>query len=110
MLMTRPNTPGISPFFIVSNVDQTIAFYCDKLGFETRFREPDRNPFFAIIGRDGAQLFVKSDKDASPLPNPKRHPSMRGDQGSGALDFECYLPVGVCHASEMEGEDDSDHI
>ena len=33
-----------------------------------------------------------------------------GDQGSGALDFECYLPVGVCHASEMEGEDDSDHI
>jgi hypothetical protein len=55
------------------------AFYCDKLGFETRFREPDRNPFFAIIGRDGAQLFVKSDKDASPLPNSKRHPSMRWD-------------------------------
>jgi catechol 2,3-dioxygenase-like lactoylglutathione lyase family enzyme len=77
--MTRPNTQGISPFFIVSNVDQTIAFYCDKLGFETRFREPDRNPFFAIIGRDGAQLFVKSDEDALPLPNPKRHPSMRWD-------------------------------
>jgi catechol 2,3-dioxygenase-like lactoylglutathione lyase family enzyme len=44
--------PGISPFFIVSNVDQTIAFYRDKLGFETRFLEPDREPFFAIIGRD----------------------------------------------------------
>ena len=79
MLMTRPTTQAISPFFIVSNVDQTIAFYCDKLGFETRFQEPDRNPFFAIIGRDGAQLFVKSDKDASPLPNPKRHPYMRWD-------------------------------
>jgi catechol 2,3-dioxygenase-like lactoylglutathione lyase family enzyme len=79
MLMTRPNMQGISPFFIVSNVDQTIAFYRDKLGFETRFREPDRNPFFAIIGRDGAQLLVKSDKDALPLPNPKRHPSMRWD-------------------------------
>ena len=70
---------GDSPFFIVSNVDQTIAFYRDKLGFETRFQEPDRNPFFAIIGRDGAQLFVKSDKDVLPLPNPKRHPSMRWD-------------------------------
>lgn len=77
--MTRPTTQGISPCFIVSNVDQTIAFYCDKLGFETRFRAPDRNPFFAIIGRDGAQLFLKSDKDVSPLPNHKRHPYMRLD-------------------------------
>jgi catechol 2,3-dioxygenase-like lactoylglutathione lyase family enzyme len=79
ILMTRPNTQAISPFFIVSSVDQTIGFYRDKLGFETRFREPDQNPFFAIIGRDGAQLFIKSDKDVSPLPNPKRHPSMRWD-------------------------------
>ena len=79
MPMKRPTTEAISPFFIVSNVDQTIAFYCEKLGFETRFQEPDRNPFFAIIGRDGAQLFVKSDKAVSPLPNPKRHPSMRWD-------------------------------
>jgi len=62
MLMTRPSVQGISPFFIVSSVDQTIAFYRDKLGFETRFQEPDRDPFFAIIRRDGAQLFVKSDK------------------------------------------------
>jgi catechol 2,3-dioxygenase-like lactoylglutathione lyase family enzyme len=75
----RPNTPGISPFFIVSSVDETIAFYRDKLGFETRFREPDENPFFAVIGRDGAQILVKSDKDVSPLPNSRRHPFMRWD-------------------------------
>jgi catechol 2,3-dioxygenase-like lactoylglutathione lyase family enzyme len=79
MLMTRPKTQGISPFFIVSNVNQTIAFYRDKLGFETRFQEPDQNPFFAIIGRDGVQLFVKSDKDVLPLPNPARHPYMSWD-------------------------------
>ena len=77
--MTRPNIEAISPFFIVSNVNQTIAFYRDKLGFETRFQEPDSNPFFAILGREGAQLFVKSDKDASPRPNAKAHPSMRWD-------------------------------
>ena len=77
--MTRPTTTAISPFFIVSNVDQTIAFYRDKLGFETRFRQGGRNPFFAIIGRDGAQIFVKSEKDTVPLPNPKRHPHMRWD-------------------------------
>ena len=37
--MTRPKIGAISPSFIVSNVDQTIAFYRDRLGFETRFRE-----------------------------------------------------------------------
>ena len=77
--MTRPNTLSILPFFIGSNVDQTIAFYRDKLGFEMRVREPNRDSLFAIIGRDGAQIFVKADNDVPPLPNPKRHPSMRWD-------------------------------
>jgi len=70
---------AISPFFVVSNVAQAIAFYREKLGFETRFQEPEGNPFFAIVGRDGAQIFLKSNKDTPPLPNPRRHPSMRWD-------------------------------
>jgi hypothetical protein len=37
--MTRPTTTAISPFFIVSNVERTIAFYREKLGFETTFQE-----------------------------------------------------------------------
>jgi catechol 2,3-dioxygenase-like lactoylglutathione lyase family enzyme len=90
--MTRSTTQAISPFFVVSNVDQTIAFYCDKLGFETRFQQPVRNPFFAIVGRDGVQIFVKSDKDTSPLPNPKRHPSMRWDAYVYAPDPDASPP------------------
>ncbi|WP_263384730.1 VOC family protein [Granulicella arctica] len=77
--MTEPAILAISPFFIVSNVDQTIAFYRDKLGFEPTFQQPDENPFFAILGREGAQLFVKSDRDTTPLPNSRRNPSMRWD-------------------------------
>ena len=77
--MTRSRTESISPFFIVNNVDQTIAFYRDKLGFETRFQQPDQNPFFAMIGRDGAQLFVKSQEGLAPMPNSKRHPWIRWD-------------------------------
>ena len=92
--MTRPTTTAISPFFIVSNVDQTIAFYRDKLGFETRFQEPDREPFFAIIGRDGAQIFVKSEKDVAPLPNAKRHPHLR-------LDAFVYAPDPDALAAEF---------
>jgi catechol 2,3-dioxygenase-like lactoylglutathione lyase family enzyme len=92
--MTRPTTTAISPSFIVSNVEQTIAFYCDKLGFETRFRQPDRNPFFAIIGRDGAQIFIKSEKDVAPVPNSKRHRHLR-------LDAFVYAPDPDALAAEF---------
>jgi len=77
--MTRPTTSAISPFFIVSNVEHTIAFYRDQLGFETRWQQPDRNPWSALIGRDGAQIFIKSEKNLPPLPNSKRHRHMRWD-------------------------------
>ena len=78
-LMTRAEIGHISPSFIVSNVDQTIAFYRDRLGFEVRFQDPAQNPFFAILGRDGAQLFVKSEGGITPVPNPSRHPHLRLD-------------------------------
>lgn len=78
-LTTRATTQAISPFFIVSNVEQTIAFYRDKLGFETRFKEPEQNPFFAIVGRDGVQLFIKAHQGIVPVPNGKRHPWMKWD-------------------------------
>jgi catechol 2,3-dioxygenase-like lactoylglutathione lyase family enzyme len=66
------------PFFIVSNVTRSIAFYRDKLGFEIWYQEPGDDLFFAIVGRDGAQLFLKSGY-AAPLPNSKLDPSMRWD-------------------------------
>ncbi len=77
--MTRAAIQAISPFFIVSNVNHTIEFYRDKLGFETMFQEPEQNPFFAIIRRDSAQIFVKSEAGISPSPNASRHPFMRWD-------------------------------
>jgi catechol 2,3-dioxygenase-like lactoylglutathione lyase family enzyme len=92
--MTRAATTAISPSFIVSDVDQTIAFYCDKLGFETRFRAPDENPFFAIIGRDGAQIFIKSERDVLPVPNCRRHPHLR-------LDAFVYAPDPDALAAEF---------
>jgi catechol 2,3-dioxygenase-like lactoylglutathione lyase family enzyme len=74
----KPVLAKMSPFFIVSSVDQTIAFYRDRLGFECWHQEPEHHPFFAIVGRDGAMLFVKSG-EVGPLPNSKRHPDMRWD-------------------------------
>ncbi len=79
MPVTRCAMLSISPFFIVSNVERSMAFYRDQLGFETRFLDPVESPFFAIVGRDAVQIFMKSDKDAQPLPNAQRHPWMRWD-------------------------------
>jgi catechol 2,3-dioxygenase-like lactoylglutathione lyase family enzyme len=78
--MTRPTINSISPFFIVGDIAATVAFYTDRLGFETTFRQP----VFAILQRDGAMLFVKSG-EAAPLPNPARDPDMRWDA-------YCYTP------------------
>src|ERR1700712_5794226 len=77
--MSGTSLEGISPFFIVSSVKRTVAFYRDDLGFEVRFLEPDRDPFFAIVGRDGVQILVKSDGAVAPLPNHQRHVFMRWD-------------------------------
>ena len=97
--MTRAATTAISPFFIVSNVDQSIAFYRDKLGFETTFRAPDQDAFFAIILRDGAQLFIKSDASVAPLPNPKRHPYMAWDAFVYAPDPDALAAEFAAHGA-----------
>lgn len=75
----RATVGAISPFFIVSEIERTIAFYCEKLGFETTYREPAQNPFSAIIRRGGAQLFIKSEGNVAPVPNSTRHRHLRWD-------------------------------
>ena len=76
--MNQPHIAGIAPFFIVSNVTTAISFYLEKLGFDTVFQEPDHDPFFAIVQRDGAMIFLKSVGEA-PLPNHKQGPDARWD-------------------------------
>ncbi|MGB9336583.1 MAG: VOC family protein [Candidatus Acidiferrales bacterium] len=78
--MTRAAINSISPFFIVSRVHRSIAFYREKLGFEVIFQEPpapDLDPFFAIVRRDGGMIFLKGSGD--PLPNAKRYSWARWD-------------------------------
>jgi hypothetical protein len=76
--MTRARIETIAPSFIVSHVGQTIAFYRDKLGFEAMFQEPETDPFFAIVRRDGVMIFMKSVGEP-PLPNSVRHPWVKWD-------------------------------
>ena len=65
---------GISPFFLVSDVSRAVHFYRERLGFELRFAEPADAPFFAIVGRDDTQIFLKFvSESVGPQPNPTRH-------------------------------------
>ena len=65
---------AISPFFIVRDLSGTIAHY-RRLGFDLRFAEPREAPFFAIVGRGGAQIFLKElGEEVPPMPNARRHP------------------------------------
>ena len=76
--MTQTSITGISPSFIVRNVPAALSFYCEKLGFAIEYQHPDHEPFFAIVQRDGAMIFLKA-VGVEPLPNCKRHPWARWD-------------------------------
>jgi catechol 2,3-dioxygenase-like lactoylglutathione lyase family enzyme len=69
--MTPPKISSISPSFIVRNVTTAISFYRDMLGFVVEHQQPEREPFFAIVQRDSAMIFMKS-VGAEPMPNRKR--------------------------------------
>ncbi|HEY2548920.1 MAG TPA: VOC family protein [Candidatus Acidoferrum sp.] len=76
---------SISPSFIVRNVPAALSFYCKMLGFEIEFQEPDQEPFFAIVHRDGAMIFLKA-IGVEPLPNCKRHPWVPWDAYASVRD------------------------
>jgi|SRR6185312_10204153 len=76
---------SISPFFIVRNVPRAIAFYRDALGFAVTYIVPGPDPFFAIVGRDGGQIFLKS-AGIDPQPNVQRHPWVKWDAYAFASD------------------------
>jgi len=69
-----------SPFLIVEHLEESIQYYVDKLGFECRFKTPDKDPFFAIVGRGTAQLMLKEvGEDVKPCPNRERHTDAKWD-------------------------------
>jgi len=76
--MTRPAIGGISPFFIVRNLEAALSFYRDRLGFDITFKGPNDDPFFGIVRRGGAMIRLK-EVSVDPLPNYKRQPQARWD-------------------------------
>src|SRR2546421_11171916 len=85
--MTRAEISGISPFFIVSHVPSSLAFYRDRLGFEIAFQGPTPDDiFFGIVRRGAAMIMLKS-VGVEPMPNYTR------DIGKGSARWDAYLNV-----------------
>ena len=74
---------SVTPFFIVDNLDATIAFYESKLGFDVRYKgggDGIGSDFWAFMGRDQVMLNFKAiAPDVHPQPNRSRHEWARWD-------------------------------
>lgn len=106
------NLTHIWPFFIVSNIHESVAFYVEKLGFEVRFIGPEGDEYFAIVGRDNISINLKAiTPDINPVPNHTRHEWARWDAYIHAnypeVLFEEYNSRGVAFHQTLKVNSDN---
>ena len=106
------NLVSISPFFIVKDLQASIAFYRERLGFQLDFQGPDGDAYYARVSRDGIGIFLKAIlPEVLPCPNHTRHPWARWDASIYTLDpdtlFAEFRPRGVSFVKELSFIDDA---
>ena len=101
---------NIAPFFIVRDLEPSVAFYV-RAGFDVRYSAPAQDPFFAIVGRDETQIFLKAiGDDVLPLPNAIRHHWAPWDafvsvEQPGTLAAE-FAEANIAFPQELKNTDD----
>jgi catechol 2,3-dioxygenase-like lactoylglutathione lyase family enzyme len=71
---TKRNLAAIRPTFIVKDLQTSITYYRERLGFQLDFHGPDDGPFWAGVSRDGIGIMLKAvAPDVLPCPNHTRH-------------------------------------
>src|SRR5688572_23466778 len=85
--MSQTEVGGASPFFVVRNVPETLAFYRDRLGFEITFQGPEPDDIFFGIVQRGRAMIVFKDIGVEPVPNHTR------DIGKGDARWDAYVYV-----------------
>jgi catechol 2,3-dioxygenase-like lactoylglutathione lyase family enzyme len=82
------NLASISPFFIVKDLQASISYYVERLGFHVEFSGPDADDtYYAGVGRDGVAIMLKAIRpDVLPQPNHTRHEWARWDAYVYTLD------------------------
>jgi catechol 2,3-dioxygenase-like lactoylglutathione lyase family enzyme len=105
------NLVSICPFFIVKDLQASIAFYRDRLGFQVDFQGPEGDVYYAGVSRDGIGIMLKTIlPDVLPCPNHTRHPWARWDAYIYTLDpdplFEEFRSRDVPFVKELSFIDD----
>lgn len=74
------NLESISPCFIVKDLQVSISYYIERLGFQLDFQGPDDDPYYARVSRDGIGIMLKAIMpEVLPQPNHTRHEWARWD-------------------------------
>ncbi len=80
----------LTPNLVVSNVEQSLAFYCDVLGFARTHAVPDQSPFiFAGVQSGPVEIFLNASG-----PMVEEYPALAGKSLGGTLTLFIEL-VGI---------------
>lgn len=106
------NLTSINPFFIVENLQASITYYMERLGFQLDFQGPNDDPYYARVSRDGIGIMLKAiHPEVLPCPNRTRHEWARWDAFIYALNpdalFEEFSQRGVSFVTELSFIDGS---
>jgi catechol 2,3-dioxygenase-like lactoylglutathione lyase family enzyme len=109
--MAQQNLATISPFFIVKDLQASIAYYIDRLGFELDFQGPEDDVYYAGVKREAANIMLKAiTPEVLPQPNHTRHGWARWDAYIYTLDpdplFHEFKQRGVSFVKELSFIDD----
>ena len=105
------NLASIRPSFIVRDLQTSITYYRERLGFQLDFQGPDGGPFWAGVSRDGIGIMLKTiAPDVLPCPNHTRHAWARWDAYVYTLDpdalFDEFKQRGASFVKELSFIDD----
>lgn len=106
------NLASINPFFIVEDLQVSISYYIERMGFQLDFQGPDEeDPFYGRVSRDGIGIMLKAIlPDVLPRPNHTRHEWARWDAFIYTLDpdtlFNEFKQHGVSFVKELSFIDD----
>jgi catechol 2,3-dioxygenase-like lactoylglutathione lyase family enzyme len=73
-VVNGPVLASIRPSFIVRDLQTSITYYRERLGFQLDFEGPAGDPFWAGVSRDGIGIMLKAvAPEVPPIPNHTRH-------------------------------------
>jgi catechol 2,3-dioxygenase-like lactoylglutathione lyase family enzyme len=103
---------SINPFFIVEDLQTSISYYLERLGFQLDFQGPDDEPYYGRVSRDGIGIMLKAIvPDVLPRPNRTRHDWARWDAYIYVLNperlFEEFRERGALFATELSFIDEN---